>query len=178
MLVSAGADVAALERLAQLLEVLSQAPAVARMLTVDFGLARGIAYYNGIVFEIRHPGWDGPLGGGGRYDGLARALGSPGNVPALGFAYTLETLLALGSSSESAGAGLPAAVPALVLGEEPESYCSAFRVAQELRALGIPAELEVCGRTLAQGQAYARQRGIKQVLLVGAGGEQTTHHVE
>ena len=64
-------------------------------MTVDFGLARGLAYYNGIVFEVRHPDWPNPLGGGGRYDGLARALGSPVDVPALGFAYTLETLLAL-----------------------------------------------------------------------------------
>ena len=33
------------------------------------------------------------LGGGGRYDGLARALGAARATPALGFACTLETLL-------------------------------------------------------------------------------------
>ena len=62
---------------------------------LDFGLARGLAYYNGIIFEVKHPAWPSFLGGGGRYDGLARALGSPETVPALGFAYTLEALLAL-----------------------------------------------------------------------------------
>ena len=66
-------------------------------LTVDIGLVRGIAYYTGMVFEILAPGPDGPqtLCGGGRYDGLTRALGGEEDVPALGFAYTLENVLDL-----------------------------------------------------------------------------------
>ena len=32
------------------------------------------------------------LGGGGRYDGLVRALGG-GDVPAMGFAYNMESVL-------------------------------------------------------------------------------------
>ena len=120
----AGADPAALERLAQLIGLLDASPCpvtgegqdgdeiprtgvleyssgvLSRKgrgggVRLDFGLARGLAYYNGIIFEVKHPAWPSFLGGGGRYDGLARALGSPETVPALGFAYTLETLLAL-----------------------------------------------------------------------------------
>ena len=91
----ARANTGALDRLANLVEILETLPETRGNLTVDFGLARGLAYYNGIVFEARHPDWPGPLGGGGRYDGLARALGSGEDVPALGFAYTLESLLAL-----------------------------------------------------------------------------------
>jgi histidyl-tRNA synthetase len=87
----AGADLAALDRLSELLDLLRQRGTV----LLDFGLARGLAYYNGVVFEVKHPAWRGSLGGGGRYDGLARALGSLDTVPALGFAYTLETLLEL-----------------------------------------------------------------------------------
>lgn len=66
-------------------------------LMVDIGLVRGIAYYTGMVFEILAPGPDGPitLCGGGRYDGLVKALGGEEDVPALGFAYTLESLLGL-----------------------------------------------------------------------------------
>lgn len=66
-------------------------------ITVDIGLVRGIAYYTGMVFEILAPGPQGPLTlcGGGRYDGLVKALGGEEDVPALGFAYTLETLLDL-----------------------------------------------------------------------------------
>lgn len=66
-------------------------------LMVDIGLVRGIAYYTGMVFEILAPGSNGPitLCGGGRYDGLVKALGGEEDVPALGFAYTLESLLGL-----------------------------------------------------------------------------------
>ena len=40
------------------------------------GLGRGFAYYDGFVFELEAPalGERASLGGGGRYDGLVRAL--------------------------------------------------------------------------------------------------------
>ena len=66
-------------------------------LTVDMGLVRGIAYYTGMVFEVLAPGPEGPLTlcGGGRYDGLIKALGGEEDTAALGFAYNVETLLEL-----------------------------------------------------------------------------------
>ena len=67
-------------------------------LTLDMGLVRDIAYYTGMVFEVLASGPDGgtlALCGGGRYDGLVKALGGTEDVPALGFAYTVETLLEL-----------------------------------------------------------------------------------
>ena len=64
---------------------------------VDVGLVRGMAYYTGMVFEIRASGRSGEVAlcGGGRYDGLVKAIGGLDDVPALGFAYTLENLLGL-----------------------------------------------------------------------------------
>ena len=173
---NAGADPAALNRLAELLSILSAVPEVADMLTIDFGLARGLAYYNGIVFEVKRPDWPDPLGGGGRYDGLARALGSPQDVPALGFAYTLENLLALTESSVAAPSEKPAAT--LVVPTTPESRCPAFQAVQALRQSGQPAELEVCGRDLSQSLAYAAGRGLKSVLLIHSDGAQTAYDVE
>lgn len=170
---AAGADPAALNRLSELLETLAVCPDIEAMLAVDFGLARGLAYYNGIMFEVKHPGWPDPLGGGGRYDGLARALGSEVDVPALGFAYTLETLLALVSCQERAGEPALGEPPILVLTEGPEGYRQAFRVVQELRGAGVPAELEVCGRNRPDGLAYAAGRGMKRALLVHSNGERT-----
>ena len=173
----AGADPSAVNRLGELLEILADSPEIQATLTVDFGLARGLAYYNGIVFEVKHPGWPDPLGGGGRYDGLARALGGSVDVPALGFAYTLETLLALVSCQDDAGNPAEGELATLVLAETPESYRHAFHAAQELRAEGIPTELEVCGRSLSDSLAYAAGRGMKRALLVHSGGERTTYHV-
>ena len=67
-------------------------------ISLDFGLVRGLAYYNGVIFEVSHSGWPGTLGGGGRYDTLSRALGAADAVPALGFAYNLDALIAIGAN--------------------------------------------------------------------------------
>lgn len=59
---------------------------------IDFGLTRDLGYYSGLVFELR--AGDGTvLGGGGRYDGLVRAIGGV-DVPAAGFAFGVERLVA------------------------------------------------------------------------------------
>ena len=71
-------------------------------LTLDLGLARGIAYYTGVIFEVID-GDGQSLGGGGRYDGLIRALGGEDDVPALGFAYNMDRVIGSlhGASVES-----------------------------------------------------------------------------
>ena len=96
---AAGAETGAFERLSQLLDLVLSDSEIGGHMELDFGLVRGLAYYNGIVFEVTHPRWPEALGGGGRYDGLARALGGREVVPALGFAYNLEALLAVGKGS-------------------------------------------------------------------------------
>ena len=68
-------------------------------ISVDFGLATSMAYYSGMIFQV-YTEVDGEhvtLGGGGRYDGLATALGADEDVPALGFALNLDTILELNS---------------------------------------------------------------------------------
>ena len=57
----------------------------------DPGLVREISYYTGVIFEIGGPA-GAPLCGGGRYDDLIRALGGD-NTPAIGFAYTVDSLV-------------------------------------------------------------------------------------
>ena len=57
----------------------------------DPGFVRELSYYTGVIFEIVGPS-DTPLCGGGRYDDLIKALGGD-DTPALGFAYTVESLV-------------------------------------------------------------------------------------
>ncbi len=61
----------------------------------EFG--RNVAYYSGFVFEVLalSLGAASPVAGGGRYDGLLRAVGAPRNVPAVGGAIHTERLLAV-----------------------------------------------------------------------------------
>jgi histidyl-tRNA synthetase len=91
-----GLSPTALEPLEQMLADFHQrCPSAAPI--VDIGLVRGIAYYTGMVFDILAPGPEESLTlcGGGRYDGLIKALGGEEEVPTLGFAYNLENLLEL-----------------------------------------------------------------------------------
>ena len=84
-----------LEELGGLFDDLVERKAQEAELVLDLGLARGFAYYTGVIFEMANsfptPGVS--LGGGGRYDGLVKALGGEEDVPALGFAFNLEPLI-------------------------------------------------------------------------------------
>ena len=48
---------------------------VAERVIFDLGLARGLGYYTGAVFEVYDPALGEPLGGGGRYDDLLGRFG-------------------------------------------------------------------------------------------------------
>ncbi len=62
--------------------------------SAEFG--RALEYYTGFVFEIVVPslGAQSPVAGGGRYDGLMKAVGAPSDVSAVGGAIHTERLLA------------------------------------------------------------------------------------
>lgn len=63
--------------------------------------ARNLDYYTGFIFEIAGP--DGtagkPLVGGGRYDRLLRHLGAQADIPAVGCAFWLDRIAALGEGT-------------------------------------------------------------------------------
>jgi len=108
-------------------------------MSVDFGIARGIAYYTGMLFDI-YAGNDSSetLGGGGRYDGLTRALGYDRDIPALGFAYNLDAVLAsLGNSANDTADDLTMVSPT-----DEGSIESAVEKARTLRASGSRAAVE------------------------------------
>jgi len=56
----------------------------------DLGLVRELDYYTGMVLEIYVPSSGFPLGGGGRYDGLAARFGR--DMSASGFSLSMERL--------------------------------------------------------------------------------------
>ena len=97
-----GAPVGELDALAGIVQTCIGKGVPEGMITLDLGLARGLSYYTGVVFTLSHSSGEGVvlLGSGGRYDGLVRALGGSEDVPALGYAYNLEDVIALQSRSE------------------------------------------------------------------------------
>ena len=102
--VECGIDAAPLDEIEALLARVSDIGIADSQVTLDMGMARGISYYTGVIFELMASEGDSEaLGGGGRYDGLVRALGGSECVPAMGFAYNVNALLdALGDGGIAA----------------------------------------------------------------------------
>ncbi len=61
---------------------------VRERIVLDLGLARGLGYYTGAVFDVLDPALGEPLGGGGRYDDLIGRFGR--SLPAVGFALHVD----------------------------------------------------------------------------------------
>ena len=176
---SFGLNESALDRLREVMELLDAEQEDSASVVLDFGLARGFAYYTGVVFEIGHPAIQGSIGGGGRYDGLATALGSPSNIPALGFAYTLEHLLEALELVESGcvtAQDQPKRV--LILAPDATAYRKALRLAQQLRGEGSAVYMDVNAVSLEESHSYATALGIGEVIVVDGDGKSTKYEVQ
>lgn len=131
-------------------------------IALDFGLGRGLHYYTGAIFEI-YAGDDMQLCGGGRYDDLVTALGGRQPVPAFGFAYGLERVVAAVEQPPAA----PPAREALVVAATDDVYPYALRVARVLRERGCVVTVDVRGRSVAGNARDATRRGIGYLAIVG-----------
>ncbi len=127
---------------------------------LDFGFGRGIGFYSQVIFAIVATTPEGPLEicGGGRYDGLARVLGSDRDDHGVGFAIGLERLLQAlpGATADPAPSGY-----LVVRGRGGER--EAARLTTTLRALGDRAVLDF-GQPEADSLARARALGLAKVV--------------
>ncbi|MFP5308292.1 MAG: histidine--tRNA ligase [Actinomycetes bacterium] len=126
-------------------------------------LARGLSYYTGPVFEIRHAGLGVSLAGGGRYDGLV-GMFSNRDIPATGGSLGIERILLL-LEEEGAGAAAP---PVLVTVLDDDLRADAVALATRLRAAGLATDLYVASGKLGKQFRYADRRGTRFAVIRGA----------
>ena len=129
-------------------------------------LVRGLDYYMRTTFEITH----GSLGaqnsvlGGGRYDGLAEALGSKVPAPGIGFSIGEDRLVMSVEESHPEAQQPTVDVFLAPLGDAAEQHAGAL--AAELRGAGISVERSV-DRKLKRALETANKMGARFALILG-----------
>jgi histidyl-tRNA synthetase len=119
------------------------------------------------VFEIHaqeDDGFDTQLCGGGRYDRLMRAVGSPRDINACGFAFGVERLLSLVPESELPTLDI---TQALVIPVSEMEMPYALQVARKARVQGIRTEVDISGHGVGAGLKMASKKQIRLALIVG-----------
>ena len=144
---------------------LAKSGGLSSSVTVKLGFARGLEYYTGFVFEQYVPNVSVALNGGGRYDHLVKLFGGK-DLPAVGCAVGI-TRIQQYLMEKGAHKGLERWTKrvGIIHTEGHDAY--ALRVASRLRELGIPAELEVGGKTLPEAISHYSKKGNQLVVIVG-----------
>src|SRR5438309_5878953 len=129
-------------------------------------LVRGLDYYTRTVFEYQHESLGGAqnsLGGGGRYDGLAAALGYR-STPGVGFAMGMDRTATVLKQTKPLTPPVPD-VYAVALEAKDELYV--FHLASTLRARSIRVVFDPGPARLDAKLRKAARRGVRLALLVG-----------
>lgn len=140
-------------------------------LAVDLGVARGLDYYTGIVYETTINGWEkfGSVASGGRYDNLA-SLFTSRRLPGVGASIGLDRLLALLDEAGWLPAESTTAI-VLVANFPGTDLTAAFQVAARLRAGGLGAEIYPDPIAIGKQMGYGSRRGHRVAVIVGPDGQ-------
>lgn len=150
---------AGLDELAVLLDGTASLPSGA--IVADLGIARGLDYYTGIIFEGLMKGYEakGSVCSGGRYDNLA-SMGGKAKLPGLGASIGLTRILGLLFGAEQLAASRKTPSCVLVALDSEATRADAFACARALRRRGIPAEVHDKPSKYGKQIAYAERKGI------------------
>ncbi|MGA3199257.1 MAG: histidine--tRNA ligase [Halobacteriota archaeon] len=156
-------SVASIDHLLQVLELLDT---LAIDYAVDFGIARGLEYYTGIVFEAyaHHLGAQNQVLGGGAYR-LAHLFGGD-DVPATGFGIGFDRIMrAVTVRGE--------APPRIIVVPTEDARIYALGIADELRA-HVSTDVDVMGRTVRAQLTYANSASFDFAVIIGKSEMQTS----
>jgi len=135
--------------------------------TVNLGIARGLDYYTGCVFEIYVEGLGAQkqISGGGTYN-LIEVFGGD-QVESAGFAFGFDRVMEA-LKNQNTKQPLKNRLEVFVAPISSETKLNAFEIAQKLRKKGIPTDVELVGRKLKKILSFADNSGARFVVLVGA----------
>jgi len=155
----------ALEKLKTVIDgVQSSGLSGVKEILVDLGIARGLDYYTGMVFEVDIPdlGAEKQVCGGGAY-ALTELFGVEA-MNSVGFAIGVDRLI-LGLENQKAFPAVEGPMFYLIpfKGTEP----SAMEILRVLREADLPTDVDLSGRNLSKNLKYASAIKAKFALIVG-----------
>lgn len=132
---------------------------------INHGLVRGLDYYTRTTFEVlaESLGAQDAVAGGGRYDGLVKALGGP-EQPGVGFAVGVDRLMELMADRAQDFEKRPHLFIAAI-GERAQSL--GFQWLQHFRLHRVRAEIDFQNRSLKSQMRRADRLAAAYVLIVG-----------
>ncbi len=143
-----------------------EAMGLGEFIAVDLTIVRGLAYYTGIVFELFDTGKSlRAICGGGRYDGLLKALGGV-DLPALGFGMgdvVLGELLKDRGPADQASTKLDA----FLIAVSGEDVAPLLKLAHQLRDRGVAVEYGLRPAAIRKQLELAAARGAPRAVIVG-----------
>jgi histidyl-tRNA synthetase len=133
---------------------------------LDLTIVRGLAYYTGIVFELFDAGKSlRAICGGGRYDGLLKALGGV-DLPALGFGMG-DVVLAELLRDRKAVIDRPTRLDAFLVAVSADDVAAVLKLAHELRDRDVGVEYGLRHAALRKQMELASARGAPRAIIIG-----------
>ena len=130
-------------------------------------LVRGLDYYTKTAFEVmvEEIGAQSAICGGGRYDKLVEEIGGPPTA-GIGFAMGIERVLAALQVQDKLPKKEPKLFAMLIaLGEKAQT--EGFALLNALRSQGLPAGMDLLGRSLKNQLKSADRQGARYALILG-----------
>ena len=135
---------------------------------LDITLARGLNYYTGAIFEVKtNEVAMGSIGGGGRYDDLTGMFGLKG-ITGAGISFGADRIYDVLEELNLFPQTALQTTQVLIccFDKSGESYALPFL--QELRGLGISAELYPAGAKMKKQLDYANNKQVPYVVVIGS----------
>lgn len=131
----------------------------------DPSLARGLGYYTGPIYELRHPSAGYSLGGGGRYDKLIGRFAGQ-EIPACGFSIGFDRLLLLLAEKEIQNDQGVSTIFIPVFDETLRARL--LKQAAQLRQVGLDVDVYPHKAKLANQFKFAADKNYRWVLIAGS----------
>lgn len=158
----------AIEELKILLKYLDYFGTDLESIEIDTTIARGLAYYTGIVFEIIiEDSGIGSIGGGGRYDNMASMFGLK-DSSGVGFAFGLDRIWNIMKELKIIPNLDSNITKILVANFDKEVIESIFKLTSKLRNLNINTELYHSLAPIKKQLSYANKNNIPYVIILGS----------